>query len=190
MTAIAPISARNTARQCSNCGRVWPELRRGRCSPCYKWYHAYNEERPLDAGGRSEFKRMRLLPDDAVREVHARYMAGAAPFALAREAGVSRTTLWRRFADLGLERREKRPRPCSTCGRKLLRLNEHGQCHSCASGASRWRCPRCEIVVPAELAPDDVCDMCRDDMERHAARWRPHSKFPGRSVKNRPGRPT
>lgn len=173
MTTLTPVSARNAARLCSNCGRVWPELRRGRCNPCYQWHRRYNEERPLDAGERSALKRMRLLSDDAVREVHARYMAGAAPFALAREAGVSRTTLWRRFADLGLERREKRPRPCSTCGRKLLRLNEHGQCHSCASGASRWCCPRCEIVVPAELAPDDVCDMCRDDMKRHAARWRP-----------------
>lgn len=190
MTAITPISARNTARRCSNCGRVWPELRRGRCNACYKWYHAYNEERPLDAGERSALGRLRLLPDDAVREVHARYMAGDAPTTLAREAGVSRITLWRRFADLGLERwPDNVPRPCSTCGRKL-RLNEHGQCRSCASAATRWRCPRCEIVVPAELAPDDVCDMCRDDMERHAARWRPHSKFPGRSVKNRPGRPT
>lgn len=173
MTTLTPISARNTARRCSNCGRVWPELRRGRCNPCYKWYHAYNEERPLDAGERSALKRMRLLSDDAVREVHARYMAGEAITALAKNAGVSSITLWRRFADLGLGRREN-TRLCSVCGRILL-LNEHDKCRSCASAASRYRCPRCEIVVPEELADGDMCDMCRDDEARHAARWRPHS---------------
>jgi len=188
MTAITPISARNTARQCSNCNRAGFELKRGRCNSCAQWFRTYNEERPLDAADRAALKRMRLLPDDAVREVHARYMAGDAPTTLAREAGVSRITLWRRFADLGLERREEKTRPCSVCGRILL-VNEHGKCRSCASAATRWRCPRCGIVVPAELAPDDVCDMCRDDMERHAARWRPHSKFPGRSVKIWPVRP-
>lgn len=174
MTTIAPISALAATRRCSNCNRAGFELKRGRCNSCAQWFRDYDEERPLDAGERSALGRLRLLSDDATAAIHARYMAGEAPTTLAKNAGVSRITLWRRFADLGLERREEKTRPCSVCGRILL-VNEHGKCRSCASAASRYRCPRCEIVVPEKLADGDVCDMCRDDETRHAARWRPHS---------------
>ena len=160
-------------RTCSNCGRVVQGLRHGRCNSCYQWHRTHNEERPLKEDVREPLRRSRLAPDDVVLKLHDRYMNGEGITALATEAGIGRVTLWRRFADLGLPKRGYDvPRPCSDCGRKMV-LNEHGKCRACARDAARYRCPRCEIVVPVELAKGEVCGMCRDDMERHATRWRP-----------------
>ncbi|MBK9276511.1 MAG: hypothetical protein IPM49_18505 [Flavobacteriales bacterium] len=156
-------------RTCSNCGRVVQELRHGRCNSCYQWHRTHNEERPLKADVREPLRRARLAPDDVVLKLHARYMDGEGITALATEVGIGRVTLWRRFADLGLEQRGHNvPRPCSMCGRKMV-LNEHGICRSCTREAARFRCPRCSIVVPVELAKGEVCDMCKDDAAHRAA---------------------
>lgn len=158
---------------CSNCGRTMPALRQGRCNPCYQWHRQYDEERPLKENVREPLRRSRLAPDDVVLKLHARYMDGEGISALAAEVPIGYVTLYRRFDDLGLPLREYNvPRPCSKCGRKMV-LNEHGKCRSCARDAARYRCPRCSIVVSVELAKGEVCDMCRDDKERRAARWRP-----------------
>lgn len=157
---------------CSNCGRVVPGLRQGRCNPCYQWHRQYDEERPLKENVRVALRRTRLVPDDMVLALHARYMDGEGITALATERGIGRVTLYRRFDDLGLSLREHNvPRPCSACGRKMV-LNEHGKCRSCAKEAARYRCPRCGIVVATKLEKGDVCDMCKDDMARASARWR------------------
>ncbi len=157
---------------CSNCGRTISRPRFGRCDPCYQWHRIYNEERPLDEEVRSALRRTRLAPDDVVLKLHVRYMDGESITALATEAGITRPTLRRRFSDLRLEQRGHNvPRPCSMCGRKMV-LNEHGICRSCTREAARFRCPRCSIVVPVELAKGEVCDMCKDDVARSAARWR------------------
>jgi len=159
-------------RTCSNCGRVVQELRHGRCNSCYQWHRTHNEERPLKADVREPLRRARLAPDDVVLKLHARYMDGEGITALATEVGIGRVTLWRRFADLGLEQRgHNAPRPCASCGRKMV-LNEHGKCRACARDAARFRCPRCSIVVPVELAKGEVCDMCKDDAARRAERYR------------------
>lgn len=157
---------------CSNCGRTISHPRFGRCDPCYQWHRIYNEERPLDEEVRSALRRTRLAPDDVVLKLHVRYMDGESITALATEAGITRPTLRRRFSDLRLEQRgHNAPRPCASCGRKMV-LNEHGNCRACAREAARHRCPRCSIVVPTELAKGEVCGMCRDDMERHMLRQR------------------
>ena len=160
-------------RTCSNCGRVISRPRFGRCNPCYQWHRIYKEERPLDDEVRRSLKRARLAPDNVVRALHVRYMDGESITALATEVPIGYVTLYRRFDDLGLPLRGHNvPRPCSSCGRKMV-LNEYGICRSCAREAARYRCPRCSIVVSVELAKGEVCGMCRDDMERHATRWRP-----------------
>ena len=157
-------------RPCSNCGRVVQGLRHGRCNPCYQWWRRHNEERPLVREG---IRRARLAPDDVVLKLHACYMDGESITALSIKAGIGRTTLWKRFNDLGLEQRKYDvPRPCSACKRKMV-LNGHGTCRTCAREAARYRCPRCGIVVPVELKKGDVCDMCKDDAARRAERWRP-----------------
>jgi len=157
---------------CSNCGRTISQPRFGRCNPCYQWHRIYKEERPLDEEVRRSLKRARLAPDNVVRALHVRYMDGESITALATEVGIGRVTLWRRFADLGLEQRgHNAPRPCASCGRKMV-LNEHGICRSCTREAARFRCPRCSIVVPVELAKGEVCDMCKDDAARRAERYR------------------
>lgn len=159
-------------RTCSNCGRVISRPRFGRCNPCYQWHRIYSEERPLDDEERRSLKRARLAPDDVVRSLHVRYMDGESITALATEAGITRPTLRRRFSDLRLEQRGHNvPRPCSMCGRKMV-LNEHGNCRACACEAARYRCPRCSIVVPAELGRGEMCDMCKDDAARRAERYR------------------
>lgn len=62
----------------------------------------------------------RVLPDDTIRALHARHVAGESVTDLAAEAGIARTTLGRRFHRLGLEVRRqgrsfvrppRRPRP-------------------------------------------------------------------------------
>lgn len=158
---------------CSNCGRTVPQLRQGRCNPCYQWHRQYNEERPLKENIRVALRRTRLAPDDVVKALHARYMAGENVTALATEAGIGRVTLWRRFADLNLELRDNNiPRPCSACGRDMI-LNEHGKCRSCARDAKRHHCPKCGVLVSREMKKGDVCDYCKEDDARRAARWRP-----------------
>lgn len=169
---IAPISVRAAKGSCSNCGRTVNTLRSGRCNPCYKWFRAHDEERPLDEDVRASIVRKRKLPDDIVRTLHARYMAGERITPLAKCVAVSTITLRRRFDDLDLERRtDDALQTCAVCGRKL-QLNMYGICRSCISAASRYRCPRCHIVVPVQLGNDDMCDMCRDDAVRRAGRWR------------------
>jgi predicted transcriptional regulator len=52
----------------------------------------------------------KVLPDDTIRALHARHVAGESVTDLAAEAGIARTTLGRRFHQLGLEvRRQGRP---------------------------------------------------------------------------------
>lgn len=45
---------KQAAKSCSNCGRSYKPLRRGRCAPCAKWIRLKGEERPYRGDGRRE----------------------------------------------------------------------------------------------------------------------------------------
>lgn len=127
MTLFTPISARNAAKLCSNCGKAGP-LKKGRCLACYDYHHRTGEERPPWYGD----GRARAVSDDAIREYHARYVAGEAVADLAKEAGVHEVTIYDYFRSLDLLlRRAQKARPtCSNCGRVCVELRK-GRCNPC-----------------------------------------------------------
>ena len=126
MTVLVPISARNANKLCSNCGKAGT-LKKGRCLACYDYHHRTGEERPPWYGD----GRARAVSDDAIREYHARYVAGEAVADLAEEAGVRAVTIYDYFRSLGLPLRLPKAKPtCSNCGRVCVELRK-GRCNPC-----------------------------------------------------------